>query len=57
MLLALIIGERLMGLSGIILAPVVLSFVKVEMKKIELRADGRPPVRPFQQPHREIAKV
>ena len=36
-LLALIIGERLMGISGIILAPVVLSFMKVEMKKIELR--------------------
>ena len=37
MLLALIIGERLMGISGIILAPVVLSFVKVEMKKISVR--------------------
>ena len=35
-LLALIIGERLMGISGLILAPVVLSFIKVEMKKIEL---------------------
>ncbi len=35
-LLALIIGERLMGLSGLILAPVVLSFLKVEMKKISV---------------------
>ena len=40
-LLALIIGERLMGISGIILAPVVLSFIKVEMKKIELRDPDR----------------
>ena len=34
MLLALIIGERLMGIAGIILAPVILSFVKVELQKI-----------------------
>ena len=40
-LLALIIGERLMGISGIILAPVVLSFLKVEMKKVELRDPER----------------
>ncbi|HMJ07156.1 MAG TPA: AI-2E family transporter [Chthoniobacterales bacterium] len=56
MLLALIMGERLMGLSGIILAPVVLSFVKVEMKKIELGDDGpRPPKR--LPPRREMAGV
>src|SRR5205085_8185012 len=30
MLLALILGERLMGIPGIILAPVVLNFVKTE---------------------------
>ncbi len=34
MLLALLIGDRLMGLSGLILAPVILSFLKVELKKI-----------------------
>jgi predicted PurR-regulated permease PerM len=39
-LLALIIGERLMGISGMILAPVILSFIKVEMKKIELAPSG-----------------
>ena len=43
-LLALIIGERLMGISGLILAPIILSFIKVEMKKIEM-ADDRPPPR------------
>ncbi len=36
MLLALIIGERLMGIAGIILAPVILSFVKVELQKISV---------------------
>ncbi len=42
MLLALIIGERLMGISGIILAPVILSFIKVEMQKIPV-LDAAPP--------------
>ena len=56
MLLALIIGERLMGLSGIILAPVVLSFAKIELKKIELGEGGpRPPRR--LPPRREMAGV
>ena len=40
MLLALIIGERLMGIPGIILAPVVLSFIKVEMTKYEVGPGG-----------------
>jgi predicted PurR-regulated permease PerM len=35
-LLGLIIGERLMGIPGMILAPVVLNFVKVEASKIEV---------------------
>lgn len=54
MLLALIIGERLMGISGIILAPVILSFIKVEMGKIpvlEPGAQSRPVTR------REFANV
>ena len=55
-LLALIIGERLMGLSGIILAPVILSFIKVEMKKIEL-ADDQPRRTARLQPQRESAGV
>src|SRR5450755_4200227 len=32
-LLALLIGEQLMGIPGMILAPVILSFIKIEMKK------------------------
>ena len=56
-LLALIIGERLMGISGLILAPVVISFIKVEMKKIELDDDGSPPVRRLVSSRREVAEV
>ena len=55
-LLALIIGERLMGISGIILAPVVLSFLKVEMKKISV--DESEPRLPKPLPaRREVAQV
>jgi predicted PurR-regulated permease PerM len=35
-LIALIIGERLMGIPGLILAPVVLNYVRVDMSKIEV---------------------
>ena len=35
-LLALLFGERLLGITGIILAPVVLSFVKVQASKFEV---------------------
>ena len=41
MLLALFIGERLLGIPGIILAPVVLCFIKSEMTKYEIGADGK----------------
>jgi predicted PurR-regulated permease PerM len=41
-LLALIIGERLMGIPGMILAPVVLNFIKVEASTIELSPDEVP---------------
>ena len=34
-LLALIIGERLMGIPGMVLAPVVLNYLRLEMSKIE----------------------
>ncbi len=40
-LLALVLGERLMGIPGMILAPVILHYVKVEMSKI--RVDEVPP--------------
>jgi predicted PurR-regulated permease PerM len=35
-LLALIIGERLMGIPGMILAPVVLNYIKMETRRIEV---------------------
>lgn len=42
-LIALVIGERLMGLPGLILAPVVLNYLRVEMLKIEM-PPGREPL-------------
>ena len=58
-LLALIIGERLMGISGIILAPVVLSFAKIEMKKVDVPGESDPhgPLQRQPRPAREIAQV
>ena len=41
-LLALILGERLLGIAGIILAPVVLNFIKVETTRAEVVPKGRP---------------
>jgi hypothetical protein len=35
-LIALILGERLMGVPGLILAPVVLNYLRVEMLTIEV---------------------
>jgi predicted PurR-regulated permease PerM len=35
-LIALIIGERLMGIPGLILAPVVLNYVRVDMLKVDV---------------------
>ena len=56
-LLALIIGERLMGISGLILAPIIISFIKVEMKKIEMVEDVPPVARRDPRPRREVAQV
>jgi predicted PurR-regulated permease PerM len=36
-LIALIIGERLMGIPGLVLAPVVLNYLRVEMLTVEVR--------------------
>jgi predicted PurR-regulated permease PerM len=36
-LLALILGERLMGVPGMILAPIVLNYLKMETSRIEVR--------------------
>jgi predicted PurR-regulated permease PerM len=38
-LLALILGERLMGIPGMILAPVVLNYLKMETSRIEVRQE------------------
>ena len=35
-LIALVVGERLMGIPGLVLAPVVLNYLRVEMLKIEI---------------------
>ena len=35
-LLALIIGERLMGIPGMVLAPVVLNYLRLELSKVEV---------------------
>jgi predicted PurR-regulated permease PerM len=47
-LIGLIIGEKLMGVPGMILSPVVLNYLRVEMSKIEVRPttvrSGQPPV-------------
>ena len=37
-LIALIIGERLMGIPGLVLAPVVLNYLRVETMKVEVPA-------------------
>jgi len=36
-LIALILGERLMGIPGLVLAPVVLNYLRVEMLTVEVR--------------------
>ena len=41
-LVALIIGERLMGIPGLILAPVVLNYLRVEMLTIEVPRAAQP---------------
>jgi predicted PurR-regulated permease PerM len=41
-LLALVIGERLMGIPGMILAPVVLNYIKVEASRLPPPDPGRP---------------
>lgn len=51
-LIGLILGERLMGVPGMILSPVVLNYLRVEMSKIEIAARevraGQPAVDPVE---------
>jgi predicted PurR-regulated permease PerM len=53
-LLGLVVGERLMGVPGMILAPVVLHYIKVELSRIEMHSG---PVKPRQlaEPETELA--
>ncbi len=44
-LLALVLGERLMGVPGMILAPVVLHYLKIEASRIEVSAPTSDPFR------------
>jgi predicted PurR-regulated permease PerM len=37
-LFGLIVGEKLMGVPGMILSPVILNYLRVEMSKIEVSA-------------------
>jgi predicted PurR-regulated permease PerM len=45
-LLALVLGEKLMGVSGMILAPVVLNYIRMEASCIEVKRPLDPPVAP-----------
>jgi predicted PurR-regulated permease PerM len=41
-LLAIVLGERLMGIPGMILAPVVLHYIKAEASKARMESDSQP---------------
>ncbi|PYK50091.1 MAG: hypothetical protein DME51_06760 [Verrucomicrobia bacterium] len=58
-LIALIIGERLMGIPGLILAPVVLNYLRVEMLTVEVPpAAAEAPNADVQAPNKfEISKL
>jgi predicted PurR-regulated permease PerM len=45
-LLALVLGEKLLGLPGMVLAPVVLNYIRVEASRIEVKRPLDPPVSP-----------
>jgi len=45
-LLALVLGERLMGIPGMILAPVVLNYIRVEASRIAVKRQLDPPASP-----------
>jgi predicted PurR-regulated permease PerM len=51
-LIALIIGERLMGIPGLILAPVVLNYLRVEMLTVEVPAAREPALETVEPLHR-----
>ena len=47
-LLGLILGERLMGIPGMVLAPVILNYIKVEASQIQVRQDEKTPAQQVQ---------
>jgi predicted PurR-regulated permease PerM len=49
-LIALILGERLMGIPGLILAPVVLNYLRVEMLTVEVASASEAPKPELQVP-------
>jgi predicted PurR-regulated permease PerM len=46
-LLALVLGERLMGISGMILAPVILNYIRMEASRIEVKPQLDPALTQF----------
>jgi predicted PurR-regulated permease PerM len=46
-LLALVLGERLMGIAGMILAPVVLNYIRMEASRIAVKRQLDPAPSPF----------
>jgi predicted PurR-regulated permease PerM len=52
-LLGLVIGERLMGLAGIILAPVVLNYIRLEASAIKAAREPSDPPEPLSAPELE----
>ena len=53
-LIALILGERLMGIPGMILAPVVLHFIKVEASSIKIPAKTLEPCKAAAAEYAEV---
>ena len=49
-LIGLVIGERLMGIPGLVLAPVVLNYVRVEMLKVEVPPRAKAPTSKLETP-------
>jgi predicted PurR-regulated permease PerM len=49
-LIGLVIGERLMGIPGLVLAPVVLNYIRVEMLKVEVPPRAKAPTSKLETP-------
>lgn len=49
-LIGLVVGERLMGIPGLVLAPVVLNYIRVEMLKVEVPPRAKGPTSKLETP-------